>query len=142
MAGRPAMFKTVKEIEKKIEDYFDSLKYVVDNIEQSKPATITGLAYHLGFSDRASFYDYKDKPEFTHTIKRARFYIESLYESGLHTKASTGCIFALKNFGWKDKVEVDNINHNIDIELSDEEKAEAINKIKTRFSEFDDYSRD
>jgi hypothetical protein len=107
-AGRPAMFNSVEEMEDGITAYFKSLEYEFEGMVNSKPATLAGLAYSLGFSDRASLYDYKGKPEFTHTIKRARLYIESMYEEGLQSKNSTGCIFALKNLGWKDKQEIDN----------------------------------
>ena len=78
--GRPPMFKTVEELEEKIQEYFDNppLKQVVIN---GKPIdlpfiSITGLTLHLGFCDRKSFYEYEDKPKFTHTIKKARTRIE------------------------------------------------------------------
>ena len=70
--GRPPKFETVEEIEDSIGEYFKSLEYEVDGLVQSKPATLSGLSYHLGFADRSSLYDYKEKPEFTYTIKRAR----------------------------------------------------------------------
>lgn len=96
--GRPPAFKNAEELQDKIDEYISR------NV--STP-TITGLAYHLGFSDRRSFYDYENKPEFTYTVKRARLYIEQCYEQALHDKNVTGAIFALKNFGWKDKTETE-----------------------------------
>ena len=60
---------------------------------------------HLGFCDRQSFYEYEKKPEFTYTIKKARFFIEQHYEELLQTGNVTGAIFALKNFGWVDRTE-------------------------------------
>ncbi len=101
-AGRPAKYKSPEELQSAIDLYFD---------ENDKP-TISGLAYHLGFESRQSFYDAEKKPEFTYTIKKARLKIESIYETALHSNACTGAIFALKNFGWSDKQEID---HNVNI---------------------------
>lgn len=93
-------FSTVEEIQEKADEYLKSID------EESKP-TITGLAYHLGFASRQSFYDYEAKGEFSYALKRMRLYIESIYESNLHKGNPAGSIFALKNFGWKDKQEID-----------------------------------
>lgn len=82
-----------------------------------QPATITGLSLFLGFCDKSSFYDYKKRPMFSHSIKRATSLIERSYEMGLSGKTPTGAIFALKNFGWKDKQEVEQTNHNITVEV-------------------------
>ena len=99
--GRPAHFTNAEDLEKGIESYR------ADCIEKEKNPTITGLAYFLGFSDRHSFYDYEKRGKFSHTIKRARLWIESIYESKLFEGSPTGAIFALKNFGWKDKQETE-----------------------------------
>ena len=40
--------------------------------------------------------------------------VEHSYEIDLKEKGNTGTIFALKNFDWKDKQEVDSRNLNID----------------------------
>ena len=100
--GRPAKYKTPQEIEDAVELYFE---------ENDKP-TISGLALFLGFESRQSFYDMEKKSEFTYSIKKARLKIESIYESALHSGNCTGAIFALKNFGWSDKQEID---HNVNI---------------------------
>lgn len=99
--GAPLKFKTVEELEGKIEAYFNNIE------ETGKPPTITGLALYLGFLDRQSIYDYKAKPQFAGTIKKARLRIEALYEQNLHGTHPTGSIFALKNFGWRDKHEIE-----------------------------------
>ncbi len=105
--GRPPAFKTVEELELLIESYFQSLEYVdVDGNDRTRTSQVTGLALHLGFCSRQSFYDYEKKAEFSYTIKRCRLRIESSYEGNLMGKGSTGAIFALKNFGWTDKMEV------------------------------------
>ena len=107
--GRPPLFKTAKELQDKADEYFALLK--VDDEDKdcnqhldSFP-TLSGLAYFLGFCDRASFYDYEKKPEFSHTIKTARMRVENWYEMNLMSGSPTGAIFALKNLGWKDKQE-------------------------------------
>lgn len=91
------MYETAEELQLQIDDYFAN----------AKTPTISGLAYHLGFESRQSFYDYEEKELFSYTIKRARLRMEVKYEEGLHANSCTGAIFALKNFGWKDKSEVE-----------------------------------
>lgn len=111
--ARPRKYDTVEELELAIEDYFEPLikktTYAGDvNISERIPIdkpTITGLALHLGFESRQSLYDYEKDGAFSYTIKNARLRIESKYEERLHEQACTGAIFALKNFGWKDKYE-------------------------------------
>jgi len=50
-------------------------------------------------------YEYENEGEFSDTIKKARLRIENEYEKQLSWGNATGAIFALKNFGWKDKTE-------------------------------------
>ncbi len=130
-AGRPPFYDNVEDLSKSIEDYFESIaaKWVdmpVDDNDSedeeedekkpskpgkylipSRPATITGLAYHLGFTSRQALINYEEKPEFVDTIKRAKLRIEMAYEESIHGKNAAGPIFALKNFGWTDRQEVD-----------------------------------
>ncbi len=120
--GRPRNFETVEELEGSIEEYL--------NDNSVEDYTITGLALHLGFESRQSFYDYKDMEEFSYTMKRARLYIENSYESCLKGNSVTGSIFALKNMGWTDKSEVENINKNITVDLKDEDLDEQIKKLQ------------
>ncbi len=68
---------------------------------------ITNLALFLGFDSRQSFYDYGNIEEFSYTIKRARLAIENYYEDHLLGDSATGAIFALKNFGWNDKTQLE-----------------------------------
>ena len=114
-AGRPPYFSDVDELEKKIDAYFESIK------KEKEDATITGLALYLGFSSRQSFYDYENNEHFSYTIKRARLRIECEYEKGLHSKFPAGSIFALKNFGWADKLDVKSENVNVNVEPTAEE---------------------
>ena len=105
--GRPPINKEVKELEKKIEEFFAS---------EEKP-TITGLALALGYCDRQSIYDNEKKPEFSGILKKARLKVENSYEKALMDKdlKPTGAIFALKNMGWKDRQEVEHQGQQVSI---------------------------
>ena len=106
-------FKTPKELQSRIDEYFKGgyrTRKVVDKEGHTVEVpciTITDLVLYLGFCDRQSFYDYEKKIKFACTIKRARTFIEREYESYLLHNNCTGAIFALKNFGWKDRQEID-----------------------------------
>lgn len=94
--GRPLKFQSAKELEEKINKYFEETPE--DEI------TITGLALALD-CDRHTIQDYKERDEFSTPIKRAYLKVENAYEKSLRKNGRTGDIFALKNFGWKDKTE-------------------------------------
>ncbi len=97
--GRKPKFKTVSELEKCIDEYFDEC------CKRGRPYTMTGLALALGFSTRKSLTDYEGKPEFVNTITRARARVEQYAEERLFDKdGSRGAQFSLRyNFGWKDE---------------------------------------
>lgn len=97
MAGRPPIWENAQEFDAAIEKYFTD----------EKLPTWTGLAIHLGFESRQSLQDYKEKEEFSYSIKKALLRIENQYEKALLKGNPGGPIFALKNFNWKDKQEVD-----------------------------------
>jgi len=101
MAGRPPTWADADAFDKAVQVYFATCE-----ISKSNP-TWTGLAIHLGFESRQSLQDYKEKPEFSYSIKKALARIEENYEQGLFSRNPAGPIFALKNFGWKDKQEID-----------------------------------
>ena len=90
------IFDTPEEMAKLVDDY----------IGRTDILTMTGLALALGFSTRASIYDYERMPEYSYTIKRAKMIVEQSYELTLRTQYSSGSIFALKNMGWTDKQEI------------------------------------
>ena len=97
--GRPLMFKSVEELQDKIDKYF------LDCDQLEKPYTITGLALALD-TDRHTLISYQNKEEFSHTIKNAKLKIENYSVEQLYRKAGqvAGIIFNLKNnFGWKDE---------------------------------------
>ena len=124
--GRPPKYKTALELQEKIDEFFNA---------ENQTITISGLCYYLGFSSRQSFYDLQKKGEFSYTVKKARIRIEMYYESMLLTRASTGAIFALKNFGWTDKQEIDHtskgdkINTQPSIVVSDQKTADELKKL-------------
>ena len=97
-AGRPLKFQNVKEFEKSVEEYFAKAG--------DKP-TITGLALHLD-CDLDTIKNYTERDEFFGPLKKAYLRVQQGYENRMHEGACTGAIFALKNFGWKDKQEVEN----------------------------------
>jgi hypothetical protein len=115
--GRPPFYDDPDELQRKINEYFDDCPDHKDMIVgegriEIRVFTICGLAYHLGFESRQSFYEYEKKIEFSYILKRARLRIEMKYEQNLQFNNATGSIFALKNMDWSDKSEID---HNINI---------------------------
>lgn len=128
--GRPLKFGSAEELQKKIDEYFESCyeeiwQEVFDDEGNSKgwvpiydrdgsirkrlvrPFTISGLAVHLDI-DRKTLLNYEEKAEYFLTIKRAKSKIENYTEEQLFiSKNTAGVIFNLKNNyeGWVDKQE-------------------------------------
>ena len=98
MAGRPLKFKTNKELQDAVNEYFAYC------LEYEKPETIAGLAYHLGV-DRTTIYCYEKREPFFDTIKRARDRILAGLEEALFVEGKSGQIFLAKNYGYSDKQE-------------------------------------
>jgi hypothetical protein len=103
--GKPLKFKTVEELQEKIDAYFASCD------EENEPITITGLALALDTS-RETLCNYEEKEDYFDTIKKAKLKVENAYEKRLVRRGNGGDVFALKNFGWKDTKELDG---NIDV---------------------------
>lgn len=104
--GRPLKFQSVKELEEKIDAYFDD--------ENNKPYTVCDLCVWLD-CDRQTLLNYQEKEEFFDTIKRAKTRIEANIEKGalLGIFNPTFSIFNMKNnFGWQDKQEIDTTTSN------------------------------
>lgn len=123
--GRPRIYEGEEDLDAAVQSYIDLCK------EEKKKPTVTGATIHLGFCDKTTLYDYRDREEFSHSIKRLLLFVENGYEESLHTTTVTGSIFALKNMGWKDRTEVDqNMNIKGGITLIEEpadERDEPIN---------------
>lgn len=117
MAGRPPKWETPEQLQKDIDKYF------MDCEATGEPLTITGLAMALG-TYRETLMNYQEKDdEFFDTVKKAKQRIENAYEKRLIKYGRSGDIFALKNFNWTDKQEVEaKVDSSVDIkiELSDE----------------------
>lgn len=134
--GRPVIHTDPKEVDKLIDDYFewikgersaDGKKY--DWERAPEPPTVTGLTLHLGFANKSSLYDYSRKDSFSNSIKRAISRIEKHHEIAIaHGDKCTGNIFALKNFGWRDSIDV-NQKSQIDFRYSKEERKKRIKEI-------------
>jgi hypothetical protein len=138
--GRPPMYKTVEEMQEKIDAYFEKCKgrvfehngepvtdkYGMPIIIDAEPPTVTGLALALGFTSRQALLNYQDKKEFVDTVTRAKARVEHYAEMRLFDKdGANGAKFSLANNfeGWKEKqsIEADvNSTMNISIELTDE----------------------
>lgn len=123
--GRPPKYETVAQLEKIVKAYFaecdphvETQTYIknesVDGelvqtilkkkiITEQQPYTMAGLAYRLGLS-RQGLKEYKDKDEFSDTIKWARQKVEAFNEAILVSgKNATGAIFNLKvNFDYRE----------------------------------------
>lgn len=98
MAGRHLKFETPELLEEKINEYF--------SVTPKEEWTWTGLALHLDTS-RETLREYKERPEFVDSLKKALLKVENSYELDLKKHGRSGTIFALKNFDWKDKSEQD-----------------------------------
>ncbi|MGV8982143.1 terminase small subunit [Clostridium sp.] len=113
-AGQPMKFKSVEELQLKIDEYFNSC-YITDIDADGKPyklnivpLTVSGLAISLD-CDRRTLINYGNNDEYFPTIRRAKQKIENFAEVSLwQPKIATGIAFNLKNnFGWHDKTEVE-----------------------------------
>jgi len=96
--GRPMKWPTPELLQAEVDRYFEETPM--------NHWTITGLALALN-TDRHTLINYSDREEYFHTINKAKLMVENAYEIDLREKGHAGNIFALKNFGWKDKTELD-----------------------------------
>jgi len=114
--GRPLLFQDIGALSDKIDAYFAETK--------QEDWTITGLALSLDTS-RATLINYEakedeeDGKEIAKLITNAKLKVEHSYELDLKRHGRTGTIFALKNFDWKDKTEVENKNFNLNKDIKD-----------------------
>lgn len=100
--GRPRLFNNPEEMDELINNYI----LMCQKARPPVPLTLTGMILSLGLSSRESFDHYQTYGEqFSDSVKRGKLFIENGYEIRLHGTTATGSIFALKNFGWRDKPE-------------------------------------
>lgn len=121
--GRPRKFTNAEEL------YQAGIKYIEDRVAEHKPITVTGLCIALDTTkDILNDYEsgkYNDNQnDFTYPIKRLKMMVEEAYEEKLHGTTAAGAIFALKNFGWRDVMDV-NTNKQPE-ELTNEDIAELV----------------
>lgn len=140
--GRPKLYNSAEEMQKRIDEYFESCfraivvfnkdkcKYetVKDEngeivTEQYRPFTVTGLADALDMS-RETLLRYGEDEEFSDTIIRAKRKCELYAEERLFDKeGNKGAMFSLSNnfANWKNKQEIDaNVKtQEIRVELED-----------------------
>ncbi|MAE81678.1 MAG: hypothetical protein CMB80_02995 [Flammeovirgaceae bacterium] len=96
--GRPLKFQSVEELQTQIDSYFQNTP--------KEEWTVTGLCLALD-TYRDVLIRYGKKDEFYNTIKRSKEKVHNQYEISLRKHGRSGDIFALKNFGWRDKSEVE-----------------------------------
>lgn len=97
-AGRPPIWSDPQAFDEAVDNYFK---------KENEPFTWTGLTIFLGFASRDSLHEYGKKPEFSDSVKKGLLRIENQYEKALMKGNPGGPIFALKNFNWRDKQEID-----------------------------------
>lgn len=96
-AGRPRLIASPEELLERGYAYFDECKATDSHI------LVTGLVLALGMSCRDTLIEYAKRPEFTDAVKELKSVCENYAENKLFTTTPTGAIFALKNYGWTDK---------------------------------------
>lgn len=97
--GRPLKIESPEQMEKILNEYFEKTP--------ETKITITGICLALDL-DKSNFYEYEKREGYKEIVKRARMIVENSYEMSLRENGRTGDIFALKNFGWRDSVDINN----------------------------------
>jgi hypothetical protein len=138
--GRPRIIETPEEFEAKAGEYFAELDRA--NLERFKegggqrPPTIAGLALHLGFASRQSFYDYENEAGFSYSVRKTRLRIEQHHEERMSGNSPTGSIFWLKNHDWSDRQELEHTGRGggpIEYrDMTDEEVQERAKQLRNR----------
>lgn len=122
--GRPLAIRDAQELKRKVDDYFATqtgwkvvgTKKVAGPdgserevaVERLRPATLSGLAVHLGI-DRRTLLAYKDRADFLPILAHARARCEAYLEEGALSGELNGQFakhVTQNNFGWQDKSEV------------------------------------
>lgn len=111
--GRPPKFDSPEDLEKAVD------KYLALCAKTGKPVLLIGFANFLK-TDRGILDGYKDKPEFSRTIKRLMLECEESLVSGAMNgtwNAGFAQFLAKNNHGYKDKSEVESDNtHHVVVE--------------------------
>ena len=86
----------------------EQIRDIIDNYFEDTPdeqITLTVLCLAVD-TNKQTIANYQDKPEFKHMLEMAKMKIEHAYEKSLRKNGRSGDIFALKNFGWTDRMDV------------------------------------
>lgn len=105
MSNAVTIFRNItrSKLEAKVNAYFDRIK------KKKLTPSMTGLALELGCT-RKNIIDYQETDEYGDILQTAKLRCENyLEEKMINGTPPTGLIFILKNnYGWNDKVEIDN----------------------------------
>ncbi len=106
--GQPKKY-TAAQAQKIVDHYFSEIK------KSDRPPTITGLALALDTSRKVLCQWAEREDELAVVITRAKSLVELYLEELLTTtRTPAGAIFALKNFGWSDRQELE-VSGNLNI---------------------------
>lgn len=99
--GRPRQVESPEAFSLRARRYFD----VCDALDDS--VLLNGLMLVVGLYTRDGLNDYERRPEYTDAVKAAKRYVASAYERKLDRDRCAGPIFALKQFGWSDRIDIE-----------------------------------
>ena len=121
--GKPLRW-TPEQLQKKIDKYFSTTQFM--------KWTISGLCLHLDCTKQL-LTDYQKRKDTEHIVNQAKLKVEHSYEMAMRTSEvnNAGNIFALKNFGWTDKYEVD---HGLSDSYFEKYKDLTDGELQTRFN--------
>ena len=123
--ARHHKFKTVEEMEIKINEYFEMCdnhtitktikgkkgeEDTIVEVNDPQPYTVPGLAVYLGYATRFSIQDLKEHKRFSQVIKKALGRIENqrLQQALTRKRSEPVSIFDLKcNFGYQEKQQLE-----------------------------------
>ena len=119
--GRPRDFPTPSDLQFAIQSYLDTTPFA--------EYTVTGLALSLGTS-RQVLCDYQEREGYSAIVDEAKLIVEHSYEVDLKQKGQAGTIFALKQFNWRDQLD---LGGNLDVSnLTDDQLDKKIAESEAR----------
>ncbi len=125
--GRPKMFNSPEEFEERADLYFKE--------NEGEKISWTGLCLAVGAASRQGLDRYKKGEhgdDFVGPIKRALMVVENYYEEKAEGAKS---IFILKNFEWKDNIDINaDVNQTV-TDLSEEELNKQIEDLYNKTQE-------
>ena len=97
--GRPLKFQNPEILQKLGDEFFARCD------ENKEPYTITGLALALG-TTRECLVEYERRKEYANIVKGLKQRCQNYAEKRLFGNNPAGAIFALKNYGWSDRTDI------------------------------------